>query len=51
MAERTARVGRSSLEFKAKTSQSDIIGDYQGGNWTAVRDLGQDAMETCDGWP
>ena len=49
VAERTARVGRSSLEFKAKTSQSDIIGDYQGGNWTAVRDLGQDAMKLVMG--
>ena len=47
---RTHCAGRSFVaDLRAKTSQSDIIGDYQGGNWTAVRRLGQDAMKLVMG--
>jgi hypothetical protein len=51
VAERTARAGRSSLEFRAKTNQSDVRGDHLGGEWRAVRDLGQDAMKLVMGGP
>ena len=49
VAERTARIGRSSLEFRAKTNQGDGRGDRQGGEWRAVRDLGQGAMKLVMG--